>query len=209
MTLDDALRTLPLVAILRGLNPDEAVEIVGVLVEEGFRLIEIPLNSPEPFESIGRVVRAHGEHALVGAGTVLTVAEVGRLGGLGASLVVSPNMDAAVIRATKAQGMVSLPGVATPTEAFAALAAGADGLKAFPAEGIPAVLVKAWRAVIPASVPLLPVGGITPETMGPYVAAGASGFGLGSALYKPGLDAAGVRANARAFVRAWGALAAG
>jgi 2-dehydro-3-deoxyphosphogalactonate aldolase len=199
----DAMARLPLVAILRGITPAEAPAILDVLIGEGFLLIEAPLNSPEPYESI-RVMRAIAPPgALVGAGTVKTVVEVEAVAEAGGDLIVTPHADVAIIAAAKARGMIALPGVATPTEAFAALGAGADGLKAFPAEMITPVVVKAWRAVIPASVPILPVGGITPENMEPYLAAGANGFGLGSALYRPGDGPARVAKKAAAFVTAW------
>lgn len=194
---------LPLVAILRGLPPEDAPAIGEALVGAGFRLLEVPLNSPEPFRSIRTLVQALGGQALVGAGTVLAAADVGRLADAGGRLCVMPHGDPAVIAAAKRQGLVCLPGVATPTEAFAALAAGADGLKLFPAEMLPPAVLKAWLAVLPRGTRLYPVGGITPETMAPYRAAGATGFGLGSALYRPGMTAAEVAANAAAFARAW------
>ena len=197
---------LPLVAILRGLKPSEAPEILEALVGEGFALIEIPLNSPDPLASIAAMRRLAPPEAFVGAGTVLSVADVEAVAGAGGDLVVTPNANAPVIARARALGLICLPGVATPTEAFAALEAGADGLKAFPAEMIGPAIVKAWRAVIPARVPILPVGGIGPANMAAYVAAGASGFGLGSAIYKPGDTAARVRDNAAAFVAAWRAI---
>jgi len=197
---------LPLVAILRGLKPSEAPEILEALVGEGFALIEIPLNSPDPLASISAMRRLAPPEAFVGAGTVLSVADVEAVAGAGGDLVVTPNANAPVIARARALGLICLPGVATPTEAFAALEAGADGLKAFPAEMIGPAIVKAWRAVIPARVPILPVGGIGPANMAAYVAAGASGFGLGSAIYKPGDTAARVRDNAAAFVAAWRAI---
>jgi len=197
---------LPLVAILRGLKPSEAPEILEALVGEGFALIEIPLNSPDPLASISAMRRLAPPEAFVGAGTVLSVADVEAVAGAGGDLVVTPNANAPVIARARALGLICLPGVATPTEAFAALEAGADGLKAFPAEMIGPSVVKAWRAVIPARVPILPVGGIGPGSMAAYMAAGASGFGLGSAIYKPGDTAARVRDNAAAFVAAWRAI---
>lgn len=204
--LDAALAQLPLVAILRGLAPEEAEAIGEALVEAGFRLIEVPLNSPEPFTSIERLARRFGEAAVIGAGTVLEPAAVARLEAAGGSLVVMPHADPAVITAAKAMGLACLPGIATPTEAFAALAAGADGLKLFPAEILPPVAVKAMLAVLPKGTGLFPVGGIAPTSMAAYVAAGARGFGLGSALYRPGMAPAAVGENARAFVQAWQAL---
>ena len=203
---ESAMSKLPLVAILRGVKPEEAPGILEALVGAGFAMIEIPLNSPDPFRSIAALRRAAPADVLVGAGTVLTLEDVACLVDAGGDLMVSPNVDVEVVAAAKARNLVALPGVATPSEAFAALKAGADGLKAFPAEALPPAVVKAWRAVVPKRVPLLPVGGITPSTMAPYVAAGASGFGLGSALYKPGDSAAIVSERARAFAAAWRAL---
>src|SRR5688572_865127 len=185
--LDAAFATLPLVAILRGLTPAEAEATARTLYDHGFRLIEVPLNSSQPFDSIAAIRKLLPSDALVGAGTVMTAEQVSQLADLGAELVVMPHADTEIIRATKALGMVSLPGVTTPTEAFAALKAGADALKLFPAELIDPRVVKAMRAVLPPAVRLLPVGGITPGTMKPYVEAGVAGFGLGSALYTPGM----------------------
>ncbi|KTS78322.1 2-dehydro-3-deoxy-6-phosphogalactonate aldolase [Pseudomonas oryzihabitans] len=204
--LDTYLKDLPLIAILRGVTPDEIVPVGRALYEAGFRVIEIPLNSPQPFDSIRRLTAELGEDCLIGAGTVLTEAQVAEVDAAGGRLIVSPNANLAVIRASKAAGLVSAPGVATPSEGFAALDAGADSLKLFPAEQLGPAVVKAWRAVFPKELALLPVGGITPDNMGPYVAAGANGFGLGSALYKPGLTAAQVSANAQAFAAGWRAL---
>jgi 2-dehydro-3-deoxyphosphogalactonate aldolase len=201
-----AMSELPLVAILRGVAPRQAPAMLDALLGEGFRLIEIPLNSPDPLASIAAMRGLAPAHAFVGAGTVLTPADVEAVANAGGDLIVTPNANPAVIAAAKARGLICLPGVATPTEAFAALDAGADGLKAFPAEMIGPAIVKAWRAVIPARVAILPVGGIAPATMAPYVAAGASGFGLGSALYRPGDDATAVRERAAEFAAAWRAL---
>jgi 2-dehydro-3-deoxyphosphogalactonate aldolase len=194
---------LPLVAILRGLPPEDTPAIGGALVDAGFRLLEVPLNSPEPFRSIRLLADAFAGRVLVGAGTVIDAADIGRLADAGGRLCVMPHGDPMVIRAAKRQGLVCLPGVATPSEAFAALAAGADGLKLFPAEVLPPVVLKAWLAVLPKGTRVYPVGGITPDTMAAYRAAGAAGFGLGSALYRPGMTAAEVAATAAAFARAW------
>ena len=172
----------------------------------GFRLIEVPLNSPDPFRSIEALAGRFGGEALVGAGTVMSADEAGRVVGAGGRLVVMPHSDPEVIRAAKRAGAWCLPGVATPTEGFAALKAGADALKLFPGESLPPSAVKAWKAVFPPAVRLLPVGGISPETMADYVAAGAAGFGIGSALYKPGIDAAEIARRAEAFVQAWRAI---
>lgn len=189
------------------MRPDEAVPIGAALLAAGLKILEVPLNSPEPFVSIARLAQALGARALVGAGTVLTEGDVAPLAAAGGRLCLMPHGDTAIIRAAKRQGLVCLPGVATPSEAFAALAAGADGLKLFPAEALPPAVVRAWRAVLPAGTRLYPVGGITPGTMAPYVAAGATGFGLGSALYKPGMTPSQVGVTAAAFVAAWRALA--
>jgi 2-dehydro-3-deoxyphosphogalactonate aldolase len=198
-----ACADLPLVAILRGLTPDEALPIARALYGAGFRLIEVPLNSPEPLRSIAAIRAALADDALVGAGTVLTPQSVADVRAAGGELIVMPHADTAVIRAAKAAGAVCMPGVATPTEAFAALEAGADALKLFPAELITPAALKAMRAVLPAGTPLYPVGGITPEGMAVYRTAGAAGFGLGSALYVPGRAAADVAQRAQAFGEAW------
>ena len=198
------LATLPLIAILRGITPDEAVPVGLALAEAGFRIIEVPLNSPQPLRSIELLARALGSRCLVGAGTVMSAAQVAAVEQAGGRLIVMPHCDPAVIRAAKSQGLHCAPGVATPTEGFAALAAGADALKLFPAELLSPPVLKALRAVFPGDTLFLPVGGITPQNLAAYAAAGASGFGLGSALYKPGLAIGQVQANARAFVEAWG-----
>ena len=195
---EQALSALPLVAILRGITPAEAVPIGQVLVDAGFRLIEVPLNSPEPLKSIAALARAFPQ-AVIGAGTVLRRGDVGPVQGAGGRLVVAPNFNAEVVQEARDLGMACLPGVATPTEAFAALDAGASGLKLFPAETIPPSAVKALRAVLPPGTLLLPVGGITTGNIADYRAAGADGLGIGSALYKPGQPAHEVAANARAF----------
>jgi 2-dehydro-3-deoxyphosphogalactonate aldolase len=200
--LAEAMAQLPLIAILRGLTPAEAPAIGEALVSSGFVLIEVPLNSPQPLDSIAQLV-AQFPHALVGAGTVLQVQQVKEVHAAGGRLVVAPNFNPSVVAAALALGMVVLPGVATPTEAFAALDAGAHGLKLFPAEMISPATVKALRAVLPQETALMPVGGITPDTMAAYRAAGAAGFGLGSALYAPGRSADQVRASAQKFVHAF------
>jgi len=200
------LDRLPLVAILRGVSPDEVVAIGRALVDAGFAIIEVPLNSPRPFESIALLSHAFGESVLVGAGTVTGVEQVRHVADAGGRVVVMPHSDPSVVRAAKAMGLACIPGIATPTEGFAALANGADALKLFPAELLTPAALKSMRSVFPADTRFLPVGGITPATMEEYVAAGASGFGLGSALYKRGDDATTVAANARAFVAAWRAM---
>jgi 2-dehydro-3-deoxyphosphogalactonate aldolase len=199
-----ALAALPLVAILRGLEPGNALAIGQVLIDSGFRIIEVPLNSPRPFESIALLAQAFGTRALVGAGTVLRTEDVARVKEAGGGLIVMPHGDTAIIREAKRLGLTCTPGVATPTEGFAALDAGADGLKLFPAETMPPAAVKAWRAVLPPETLLLPVGGITPERMADYLAAGANGFGLGSALFAPTMAPEMVRERAQAFVAALG-----
>lgn len=199
---DAAFATCPLVAILRGVRPDEVVAIGEELVAAGFTLIEVPMNSPDPLDSVARLVAALGDRAMIGAGTVLTPAQVDSVREAGGRMVISPNMNADVIRASVAAGMVSLPGIATPTEALAALDAGATALKLFPAEAASPAVLKAMRAILPRETRVLPVGGIVPDGMDPWREAGAAGFGLGSALYKPGLSADAVGANARAFVAA-------
>lgn len=197
------LEPLPLVAILRGLHPDEAVDIGSVLADAGFHMLEVPLNSPRPFDSIRRMVDALGDQYLIGAGTVLDPAHVKDVADAGGRLIVMPHADAVVIRAAKQAGLYCVPGVATPTEAFAALAAGADALKLFPAEQFSPAALKAWRAVLPADTAVLPVGGIAPDTMLPWLAAGAAGFGIGSSLYAPGRPAGDVATRAHAFAEAW------
>lgn len=197
-----AFAALPLVAILRGITPDEAQPVGDALWQAGFRLLEVPLNSPRPFDSIATLARRFPE-ACVGAGTVRTADEVRQVQEAGGTLVVSPHFDPRVVGAAVQRGLVALPGVMTPSEAFAALDAGAAGLKLFPAEMIPPAAVRALRAVLPPGVLLLPVGGVGPATMAAWRAAGADGFGIGSALYKPGMDAQAVAASARAFADAW------
>ena len=200
--LQQALQALPLVAILRGITPAEALAVGQALADEGWSLIEVPLNSPEPLRSIEALVRALPQ-ALVGAGTVLNANQVRAVAEAGGGLVVAPNTDVDVLFEAAHRGLACLPGVATPTEAFAALAAGAHGLKLFPAELVTPTVLKAFTAVLPPGTPLLPVGGITPESMAAYRAAGATGFGIGSALYKPGMTAAQVALQARRFADAW------
>lgn len=200
-TLAQAMAQLPLIAILRGLTPAEAPAMGEVLVRSGFAIIEVPLNSPEPLKSIAALTRLF-PHTLIGAGTVLNAQQVKDVHAAGGRLVVAPNFNPAVVAQALALNMVVLPGVATPTEAFAALDAGAHGLKLFPAEMISPASVKAMRAVLPKAAALMPVGGITPDNMAVYRAAGATGFGLGSALYAPGRSAEQVRLAAQNFVNA-------
>jgi len=201
-----AIAALPLIAILRGITPQEAGPIGLALYAAGFRLIEVPLNSPDPFTSITTIRRALPPDVLVGAGTVLGVGQVAELKAAGGELIFMPHCDTAVIHAAKAASLLCVPGVATPTEAFAALAAGADALKLFPGELVTPKVLKAIRVVLPAHTRLVPFGGITPETMGPYLDAGASAFGLGSALYRPGMSCAQITQRANEFVAAWKGL---
>ena len=201
-------KSLPLIAILRGVTPEQALPVGMALAEAGFRVIEVPLNSPQPLHSIGLLARELGDECLVGAGTVISAAQVAEVADAGGRLIVMPHGDAAVIRAAKSQGLLCAPGVATPTEGFAALAAGADALKLFPAELLGPPVLKALRAVFANDVLCVPVGGITPQNLAAYAAAGVNGFGLGSALYKPGMTVAQVKANALAFVQAWRGIAA-
>ena len=198
----DHLGRCPLVAILRGVKPDEVVAIGEALVEAGIEIIEVPLNSPDPFASIEALAKRFGNKVLVGAGTVLTVEQVGQVARAGGRIIVSPSTDYDVIAATAAEGLVSAPGYFTPSEAFLALKAGATALKLFPAEAATPALVRAQRAVLPRDLPLLIVGGVKPDAVGQWFEAGADGFGLGSALYKPGQTAAQVGQQARDFVTA-------
>lgn len=202
MTLEQALSSCPLVAILRGVRPDECVRIGTALVDAGFSIVEVPLNSPEPLKSIELLSAALGERALVGAGTVIDPLHVEPVAHAGGRLIVMPHADPAVVVEAKALGLAALPGFSTPTEAFSLLNAGADGLKLFPAEANPPAVLKAMRAVLPRAVPVLPVGSITTENMAAYWAAGANGFGLGSALYRAGASAEQVGQAAQQFVAA-------
>jgi 2-dehydro-3-deoxyphosphogalactonate aldolase len=196
---NDWLDPLPLVAILRGVKPDEVVDIGEVLVEAGFRIIEVPLNSPQPLTSIERLAAHFGDRILTGAGTVMDPASVSEVAAAGGRLIVMPHADTKVVETAKSQRLYVLPGFATPTEAFRMLDAGADGLKLFPAEANPPPVLNAIRAVLPAEISVLPVGAITPEKLAAYWSAGANGFGLGSALYKPGMTADDVADNATQF----------
>jgi len=208
MQLRDYLNPLPLIAVLRGITPEEIPAVAGALTAEGFRVLEVPMNSPRPFESIRRLARDYGDQCLVGAGTVTSADDVARVRDAGGKVIVMPHGDTSIVEASKALGMLCVPGVATPTEAFAALAAGADGLKMFPAEALPPGALKAWRAVLPRDTLVFVVGGIKPDNMSLYWAAGASGFGTGSNLYAPGVQPAGVRAAAAAYAAGFRALPA-
>jgi len=208
IALQPYLALLPLVAVLRGITAAEVDAVGTALVDNGFRILEVPLNSPDPFVSIGRLARGFGARCLVGAGTVLRVAEVARVADAGGKLIVMPHGDLAIVREAKRRGLVCLPGVATVTEAFAALDAGADALKMFPAEQLAPAVLKAWRAVLPKDTLVFPVGGIRPDNMAPYWAVGANGFGTGSHLYQPGAAAEAVRATAAQYAAAFAALPA-
>ncbi len=200
-----ALRRLPLIAILRGIAPDEADSVGAAIASAGFTAIEVPLNSPKPLDSIAALRKRFAADAamLIGAGTVLSAAQVRDCAAAGAELIVSPNFNADVVEAAVQAGLVCLPGVLTPTEAFGALAAGATGLKLFPAELASPAVVKALLAVLPAGTPLLPVGGIAAHHMAEWRAAGAAGFGIGSALYRPGKTVSAIAEDAARFAAAW------
>ena len=202
LDLRAALTQCPIAAILRGVTPDEIDAVGDALVEAGITIIEVPLNSPNPFDSIKRLASRHRERALVGAGTVLEAGDVTRVADAGGKLVVAPNFNADVVRSAKAAGLAALPGVMTPSEGFAALKAGADGLKLFPAEIIPPAVFKAWRAVFAPDTLMLAVGGVGVGNIAAYREAGASGYGIGSALYKPGRPPGEIGRLARALVAA-------
>lgn len=206
LSFEAAFASCPLVAILRGLTPAEAVDIGEALVNAGFTLIEVPLNSPDPLASIAALAERFADRAMIGAGTVLTVEQVAAVRGAGGQFIVSPNTDVDVIRATREAGMDSLPGYFTASEAFAALRAGASALKLFPADGVSPVMLKAQRAVLPKDAKVLAVGGINSRNIADWIAAGADGFGLGSNLYKPGKSASDVARDADEVFSQWKAI---
>lgn len=195
----DWLKRWPLVAILRGIKPGEALDIGTTLVETGFTIIEVPLNSPEPLASIMRLAKRLGDRALIGAGTVTDWEQVTKVADAGGRVIVMPHADERVVEGAKRRNLFVVPGFATPTEAFRMINAGADGIKLFPAEANPPKVLKSLRAVLPKEVPILPVGGITPQNISEYWVAGADGFGLGSSLYKPGMTAEQVAKSAADF----------
>lgn len=201
-----ALAKMPFIAILRGITPADAVPIGRLLADAGFSVIEVPLNSPKPLESISLLARELGDRCLIGAGTVMSPADVHGVKAAGGKIIVMPHSDLDVVKAAKDAGLVCAPGVATPTEAFAALAAGADALKLFPGEMLGPPVVKAWRAVLPKETLLIPVGGVSAQNMAAFAAAGANGFGIGSALYTPGLSSAQVGKRAAALIEGRAAL---
>jgi 2-dehydro-3-deoxyphosphogalactonate aldolase len=203
MTLNEALETCGIVAILRGVSPGDVVEVSQALYESGVRVVEVPLNSPEPFKSIELLAKAFAGRMVVGAGTVLSVQDVKVLKAAGGQISVSPDCNPAVIAGALELGMQPLPGVFTPTEAFAAIRAGATHLKLFPAEAASPAVIKAWKAVLPKHVRVYAVGGVTPDNMADWLGAGASGFGIGSSLYKPGMSIEAVKDAAGKLVSAW------
>lgn len=200
------LEQMPLVAILRGITPTESLDVVACLVDAGIRIVEVPLNSPDPFASINLIAEKFGTQILVGAGTVLNAEQVKKVAAAKGRLIVSPNTNEAVIKSALALKMVCVPGAATPSEVFTAADAGANGVKAFPAEMLTAQIIKSWRAVVPQTLAILPVGGITTENMRDYWLAGASGFGIGGALYQSGKSIDAIAASAREFVLAMNTL---
>jgi 2-dehydro-3-deoxyphosphogalactonate aldolase len=199
-TLAHFLRECPLIAIIRGVTPDDAEATGEAIFDAGIRIIEVPLNSPDPLKSIETLARRFGDDALVGAGTVLDAADVARVKDAGGRIIVSPDTNVEVVAAAAAAGLVSCPGYFTPSEAFTALRAGAHGLKLFPAEGATPSVLKAQKAVLPKKIPVIVVGGVKPDNMQPWLDTGAAGFGLGSGLYKPGQPTAETAQKARAYV---------
>jgi 2-dehydro-3-deoxyphosphogalactonate aldolase len=208
MTFDEALEKCAIIAILRGVTPDEATGVGEALFQAGIRVVEVPLNSPQPFESIKRLVKTFKGRMVVGAGTVLSVPDVNLLKAHDGEICISPDANPEVIARARVLGLEPVPGVFTPTEAFAAIRAGAAHLKLFPAEAASPATIKAWKAVLPKHVKVHAVGGITPSNMKDWVAAGATGFGVGSNLYKPGKSLAEISRDATAFVEGYGKVQA-
>jgi 2-dehydro-3-deoxyphosphogalactonate aldolase len=202
MELRDWLRRCPLIAILRGIKPEEAEPVCEALESAGLAIVEVPLNSPQPMDSIARLAARFGERLLIGAGTVLTAAQVAEVARAGGRLIVTPHADAEVVRAARGHGMLAAPGFFTPAEAFAMLATGAHAIKLFPAEAASPAVLRAICAVLPPDTLVLPVGGIGPDNMAPWLAAGAGGFGIGSSIYKPGDTPETVASKARALMQA-------
>jgi 2-dehydro-3-deoxyphosphogalactonate aldolase len=202
MELTSWLKRCPLVAILRGVKPEEVVAIGAALERRGVAIVEVPLNSPRPMESIALLAREFGERLLIGAGTVMTPAQVAEIAAAGGRLIVTPHADAAIVQTAKRHGLLPVPGFFTPSEAFAMLAAGADALKLFPSEAASPTVLRALRAVLPAGTAVLPVGGIDASNMAAWRAAGAAGFGIGSAIYRPGDSPEAVGAKAQALIAA-------
>ena len=204
-SFSEAFEKCPLVAILRGIEPEEVIEIGVILTKAGFTLIEVPLNSPEPLISIQKLSETFGDKVVIGAGTVLNIDEVGDVAKAGGKMIVSPNTNIDIIIKTKSLNLISIPGFATTTEAFTAVKAGADALKLFPAEGSPPSVLKAMSAVLPQNIPVLPVGGIEPGNISEYVSSGARGFGIGSFLYKRGKDLDKLSRDAALIISEWNA----
>ncbi|MEZ9236725.1 2-dehydro-3-deoxy-6-phosphogalactonate aldolase [Shewanella sp. 10N.286.52.A9] len=200
ISLTDALKELPLVAILRGVTPEEVIAIADVLVAAGYRVIEVPLNSPNPYESIKRLSEKYGDSVVIGAGTVVSKEQVDLVKEAGGRIIISPHADIDIIQYSKKLSLYSVPGFLNPTEAYAAINAGADSLKLFPADTVGPKGLKAMSVVLPKEIPILPVGGVSPNTMKAFLDAGASGFGLGSGLYKAGMSVEQTKQNALSYV---------
>lgn len=202
LTFDDAIKRMPLIAILRGVQPDKIVVLADILKQTGFTCLEVPLNSPSPYQSIENLMQVYGERAslLIGAGTVTNLGAVRAVAKTGAKLLVMPHCNTVMIREAKRLKLICIPGVATPTEAYQAIDSGADGLKLFPSEGISPAVLKSIKTILPKDIKLFPVGGITMENMPAYWQVGVSGFGLGSALYQPGEQPASLKARAEKFI---------
>lgn len=202
MELSEVLSTMPLIAVLRGISPGEVLSICDELYKAGFLCLEVPMNSPDPLDSIARLAEAYGDKALVGAGTVVRVDDVEKIAKAGGKIIIMPHTDVEIIKESKRLDLCCVPGFSTPSEAYTALNAGADALKCFPAESHPPAIVKAFRSILPKDTIVIPTGGITPEKMADYFAVGVNGFGLGSALYRPGDTAESVAGKAEKFVAA-------